>query len=96
LNGQFNFEAEEVEETLSEENWPEDSIVIDSPVSGSVWQTEVKLGQQVTAGETLMILESMKMEIPVQAAASGTISHILLTSGQRVKAGQALIVIEEQ
>lgn len=96
LNGQFNFEAEDVEETFSEESWPEDSIVIDSPVSGSVWQTEVTVGQQVTAGETLMILESMKMEIPVQATMSGTISHILLTSGQRVKAGQALIVIEEQ
>lgn len=93
--GQFNFEVVEEEESQSEHSWPEDSLIIDSPVSGSVWQTEVEVGQKVEAGQCLMVLESMKMEIPVYAAFSGTVSHLLLSNGQRVSAGQALVVIEE-
>ncbi len=93
--GQFKYEVVEEEQEQSEVSWPKESQVIDSPVSGSVWQTEVTVGQQVKAGECLMILESMKMEVPVFALADGTVSHVLLTSGQRVSAGQALVVIEE-
>ena len=93
--GQFNFEVVEEEESQSEHSWPEDSLIIDSPVSGSVWQTEVEVGQKVEAGQCLMVLESMKMEIPVYATSSGTVSHLLLSNGQRVSAGQALVVIEE-
>jgi urea carboxylase len=92
--GQFNFEIEEQVSSESEVDWPEGSAVIDSPVSGSVWQTEVSVGQQVKAGDTLMILESMKMEIPVYATDNGVVSHMLLDSGQRVNAGQVLAVIE--
>jgi len=93
--GQFNFEVVEEEESQSEHSWPEESLVIDSPVSGSVWQTEIEVGQKVEAGQCLMVLESMKMEIPVYATSSGTVSHLLLSNGQRVSAGQALVVIEE-
>lgn len=93
--GQFNFEVVEEEESQSEHSWPEESLVIDSPVSGSVWQTEIEVGQKVVAGQCLMVLESMKMEIPVYATSSGTVSHLLLSNGQRVSAGQALVVIEE-
>ncbi len=93
--GQFNFEMVEQEESQAERSWPEGSLVIDSPVSGSVWQTEVKVGQKVQAGECVMVLESMKMEIPVHASSSGTVSHVLLENGQRVSAGQVLVVIEE-
>lgn len=93
--GQFKYEVVEEEQQESDATWPEDSQVIDSPVSGSVWQTEVKEGQTVEAGECLMILESMKMEIPVYAAEAGVVSHVLLQSGQRVTAGQALVVISE-
>jgi len=94
-NGQFNFEAEEAESTDQEVSWPEDRIVVDSPVSGSVWQTEVKVGDTVDAGQTLMILESMKMEIPIHAPSAGVVSHLLLSAGNRVSAGQALVVLEE-
>lgn len=93
--GQFNYEVIEQEATSTEVNWPEDSLVIDSPVSGSVWQVEVALGDIVEAGQTLMILESMKMEIPVYASKGGKVTHILLESGQRINAGQALVVIGE-
>jgi len=67
--------------------------VIESSVSGSVWQVDVSVGQQVKAGQTLLILESMKMEIPVHATEDGIITHVLLESGHRVNAGQALVVI---
>jgi urea carboxylase len=93
--GQFNFEVVEQEEAQTEQSWPEDSLIMDSPVSGSVWQTEVKVGQKVEEGQCLMVLESMKMEIPVYATAAGTVTHLLLENGQRVSAGQALVVIEE-
>ncbi len=93
--GQFNYEAEEQASTATEVDWPEESFVLDSPVSGSVWQSQVQVGDEVVAGSTLMILESMKMEIPVQTPVAGKVTHVLLTSGQRVDAGQALIVIEE-
>lgn len=94
-NGQFNYEVEEQISTETEADWTEDAIVIDSPVSGSVWQIEVKVGQHIKAGQTLMILESMKMEIPVFATSEGVVSQVLLDSGQRVNAGQALVVLEE-
>jgi urea carboxylase len=94
-NGQFNYEVEEQESSATEVSWPEDSLVIDSPVSGSIWQSEKSVGESVKEGECLMILESMKMEIPVYATSNGTITHVLLESGQRVNAGQALVVIKE-
>jgi len=93
--GQFNFKVKEQDSSESDISWPEDSLVIDSPVSGSVWQTSVKVGQRVKSGDVLMILESMKMEIPVVASADGLATHVLLESGQRVEAGQALVVIHE-
>lgn len=94
-NGQFNYEVEEQASSVTEVSWPEDSVVIDSPVSGSIWQSEKTVGESVKEGDSLMILESMKMEIPVYATRNGTISHVLLESGQRVNAGQALVVIKE-
>ncbi len=93
-NGQFNFEAEEAVADEQTVDWPEDATVVDSPVSGSVWQTEVQVGDTVTAGQTLMILESMKMEIPIHAPCAGVVSQLLLSAGNRVGAGQALVVIE--
>jgi len=95
-NGQFNFSVEEVEADHSEQNWPEDACVVDSPVSGSVWQTEVQPGDTVKAGQTLMILESMKMEIPIHAPCDGVVSQLLLSAGGRVSAGQALAVLEDE
>jgi urea carboxylase len=94
-DGQFNYEVEEQESSATKVSWPEDSLVIDSPVSGSIWQSEKSVGESVKESECLMILESMKMEIPVYATSSGTITHVLLESGQRVNAGQALVVIKE-
>jgi len=94
--GQFNYQAEVIEAKEETVDWPEESLVMDSPVSGSVWQVEVSVGETVKAGQPLMILESMKMEIPVLASEGGTVIHVLLENGHRVNAGQALVVIESE
>jgi urea carboxylase len=93
--GQFNYEQAEVEAESEELPLPEDAIRVDSSVSGSVWQTQVKVGQTVAAGDVLLILESMKMEINIGAPCAGVITHILKTDGARVQAGQTLVVLAE-
>jgi len=94
-NGQFNYEQTEVVEENEEAELPEDAIRVDSSVSGSVWQTQVNIGQEVKAGDVLLILESMKMEINITAPSSGKVTHLLKTDGARVQAGQTLVVLEE-
>ncbi|BCD99755.1 urea carboxylase [Marinagarivorans cellulosilyticus] len=94
--GQFNFDAPEADSTDNDITWPEDAIVVDSSVSGSVWQLEVEKGQTVEAGQTLVILESMKMEIPIYAPTAGVVLEVLPSNGSRVNAGQALVIIEDQ
>ena len=65
-----------------------------SPVAGSVWKMLVKQGDRVSAGTPLLIVESMKMEISVTAAADGVVHRLLCNEGAQVAAGQNLIVIE--
>lgn len=93
--GQFDFEAVEAETEECDSDWPEGSVVVDSPVSGSVWRMAVVEGQQVKMGDTLVILESMKMEIPLHASCDATVSQLRLSAGARVSAGQALVVLEQ-
>jgi biotin carboxyl carrier protein len=54
----------------------------------------MSVGNQVSAGDTIMILESMKMEIPVEAPEAGRISHIRVAVEESVEEGQVLCVIE--
>lgn len=93
-NGQFNYEQKEVIEETDEIDIPEDAIRVDSSVSGSVWQTTATIGQQVNAGDVLLVLESMKMEINIAAPCAGKVTQILKTDGARVQAGQTLVVLE--
>jgi urea carboxylase len=67
-----------------------------SPVPGSIWKIVVETGQQVKAGETVALVESMKMEISVVAAVSGTVRRVLGEPGQSVSAGQSLLVLSEE
>ena len=67
---------------------------IESPVSGSVWQVVVDTAQRVEAGECLLILESMKMEIEVKAPVAGTVRHIARAAGTAVLPGQSLVYLE--
>ena len=93
-DGQFNYVQEEIADENEEAELPEDAIRVDSSVSGSVWQTQVKVGQTVQAGDVLLILESMKMEINITASSAGKVTHLLKADGARVQAGQTLVVLE--
>ena len=61
---------------------------------GNVWKVEAQAGQQVAMDDTLIILESMKMEIPVTAPVAGTVKEILVKEQDVVREGQVLAVIE--
>lgn len=65
-----------------------------SEVTGSVWKIVTEVGQQVEAGDTIMIIESMKMEIPVIAEESGTIKAFLVKEETPVSEGQVVAVLE--
>jgi len=65
-----------------------------SPVTGSVWKIQVSVGDTVQEGDELMILESMKMEIPVEAEEDGSVAAILCEEGESVADGQALVELE--
>ncbi|HEX5388521.1 MAG TPA: acetyl-CoA carboxylase biotin carboxyl carrier protein subunit [Burkholderiaceae bacterium] len=65
-----------------------------SEVSGSVWKLEVAVGQSVQAGDTLLIVESMKMEIPVESPANGTVTELLVAEGDSVADGQWLVRLD--
>ena len=67
---------------------------VSAHITGTVWKIEVKVGQAVAAGETLVILESMKMEMPVEAEDEGTVKEILVAEGQAVSEGDTLVVLE--
>ncbi|MCC5797619.1 MAG: urea carboxylase [Methylophaga sp.] len=92
--GQFDYQPKETSSETQEVSWPESALVYDSPVSGSVWQVEVNKGDTVQAGQTLLVLESMKMEITIAAISDGVVSECLVSSGQEISAGQFLIVME--
>ena len=63
-------------------------------ITGTVWKIEKKVGDAVSEGDTVVILESMKMEMPVEAEDAGTVKEILVTEGQSVSEGDALVVLE--
>ncbi len=64
-----------------------------SEVTGSVWKITTKVGQKVDAGDTIMIIESMKMEIPVIAEEAGTIKAFLVKEETPVSEGQVVAVL---
>ena len=63
-------------------------------LAGNLWKVVVKEGQQVGADETLMILESMKMEIPVSAPKAGRVTRIHVKEGETVQEGQLLAEVD--
>ena len=75
---------------------PENSQPLESPVAGSVWKILIdKEGQRVEHGQTLAIIESMKMEVKVDAHASGIVTRVLCREGQGITPGKVLFAIEE-
>jgi len=93
--GQFHFQEEVPEQQSMADSAPEGSIAVDSPVAGTVWQSEVSEGDTVEAGSALVTLESMKMEIEVNSPFAGRVIKVLHKEGGSVQAGFPLVFIEE-
>ncbi|MCI0572201.1 MAG: biotin/lipoyl-binding carrier protein [Myxococcaceae bacterium] len=62
-------------------------------ITGTVWKIEVKEGQRISAGDTLVILESMKMEMPVESTEDGVVKEIRCKESQPVNEGDVLVVL---
>jgi len=69
-------------------------VAVDSELAGNLWQVPVSVGQSVAAGDVLLIIESMKMEIAVCAPCAGKVSELHVAPGSPVRAGQRLAVID--
>jgi acetyl-CoA carboxylase biotin carboxyl carrier protein len=65
-----------------------------SEVSGSVWKIEAAVGQDVAEGDVLMLIESMKMEIPVVVEKAGKVASILVAEGDPIAEGQVVAVLD--
>ena len=68
-------------------------IEVKAEIVGTVWKILAKAGDQVAEDQTLLILESMKMEIEVVAPKAGTVERITVTENELVKEGQVLVVM---
>jgi acetyl-CoA carboxylase biotin carboxyl carrier protein len=68
-------------------------VKVRSEIAGSVWKIEVAVGDRVAADEPLVILESMKMEIPLLAPQAGVVSAILVKEGDAVDEGDVAVVL---
>jgi acetyl-CoA carboxylase biotin carboxyl carrier protein len=67
---------------------------VEAHITGTVWKIECQVGDAVEEGDTVVILESMKMEMPVEAEDAGTVKEIRCEEGQAVSEGETLVVLE--
>ncbi len=67
---------------------------VEAPIAGSLWKIEKAVGDAVQTDDVIMIIESMKMEIPVEAPCAGTIREIRVQEGGAIEEGTVLALIE--
>ena len=67
---------------------------VESEVTGSVWKVQVEVGDSVSEGDVILILESMKMEIPVESPTDGTVAELRVQPEEAVQEDQIVAVIE--
>ena len=68
--------------------------VVEAHITGKVWRVEVRPGDHVDEGDTVVILESMKMEVPVETEEAGDVSRVLVDEGQTVSEGDPLVELD--
>ena len=69
-------------------------LEVESEVTGNVWKVEVEAGERVEEGDVLLILESMKMEIPLEAPTAGTVAEVLVVVEDAVQEDQVVAVLD--
>jgi urea carboxylase len=95
-SGQAHFDSEEVAVEIAEDRpLGAGQHSIESHIAGNLWQVQVEEGSRVKAGDVLVILESMKMEIPLLAPRDGIVREVRVQPGSAVRAGQRVLVLEE-
>jgi urea carboxylase len=95
-SGQAHFESEEVAvEPGDDTPLGVGQHAVESHIAGNLWQVQVEEGASVKAGDILVILESMKMEIPLTAPRDGVVKEVRVQPGSPVRAGQRVVVMEE-
>ncbi len=70
------------------------AVEVEAQITGNVWRIEKVVGDQVEEDEVLLIIESMKMEIPVEAPCGGRVGQICVEEGQSIQEGDVLVVLE--
>ena len=94
-SGQAHFDSEESAPPLAQDTpLQANEYSIDSHIAGNLWQVQVSTGERVAAGDVLVVLESMKMEIPVLAPFAGVVRKIPVQPGSSIGAGQRVVVLE--
>ena len=63
-------------------------------ITGTVWEIRVNVGDAVEEEQVLVVLESMKMEMPVEAPCAGRVASVLVQSGQAVEEGEVLLTLD--
>lgn len=95
--GLDHFDSEESENfEVEEETVPETCEGVNATIPGSVWKITVDEGAHVKAGDTIAVLESMKMEFPIEAEFDGTVEKIFIKPSQAIQAGQVVAALKPE
>ncbi len=70
------------------------AVDVAAHITGTVWEIRVNVGEQVQEEQVLVVLESMKMEMPVESPAAGKVASIAVEKGQAVEEGEVLLTLE--
>jgi acetyl-CoA carboxylase biotin carboxyl carrier protein len=70
------------------------AVDVAAHITGTVWEIRVNVGDEVREEQVLVVLESMKMEMPVESPAEGKVASILVEKGQAVEEGEVLVRLE--
>ena len=82
--------------SVAEERGGQGLLEIEAEIAGNVWKVEAAVGDRVEEEQVLLILESMKMEIPVEAPCAGIVRAIQVEEGAAVEEGTVLVLIENE
>ena len=94
--GQAVFQEDAFEAASDDDrDLPPDCMAVNSPMPGSIWKIQVEPGQEVKPGDCLVIVESMKMEINVNAEEAGVVQNVFCQTGNPVKADQLLVSVRK-